>query len=59
MRSRPGGPTRAGSRRRRKNDGGAVIRQRKKTRITIHLDEDVLEAFRDAASAENVREEDD
>jgi uncharacterized protein (DUF4415 family) len=31
---------------------GAVIRQRKKTRITIHLDDDVLEAFRERAEAE-------
>lgn len=31
---------------------GGVIRQRKKTRITIHLDDDVLEAFRERADAE-------
>jgi uncharacterized protein (DUF4415 family) len=30
---------------------GPVIRQRGKTRITIHLDDDVLEAFRDRADA--------
>jgi uncharacterized protein (DUF4415 family) len=28
---------------------GPVIRQRNKTRITIHLDDDVLEAFRERA----------
>ncbi|MCL4849055.1 MAG: BrnA antitoxin family protein [Acidobacteria bacterium] len=31
---------------------GPVIRQRNKTRITIHLDDDVLEAFRARADAE-------
>ncbi|MGH9255062.1 MAG: BrnA antitoxin family protein [Vicinamibacterales bacterium] len=31
---------------------GPVIRQRGKTRITIHLDDDVLEAFRERADAE-------
>lgn len=31
---------------------GAVIRQRNKTRITIHLDDDVLDAFRKRADAE-------
>jgi uncharacterized DUF497 family protein/uncharacterized protein (DUF4415 family) len=31
---------------------GAVIRQRRKTRITIHLDDDVLETFRERADTE-------
>jgi uncharacterized protein (DUF4415 family) len=31
---------------------GPVIRQRNKTRITIHVDNDVLEAFRERADAE-------
>lgn len=31
---------------------GPVIRQRNKTRITIHLDDDVLDAFRARADAE-------
>ena len=31
---------------------GAVIPQRGKTRITIYLDDDVLEAFRDRAESE-------
>lgn len=35
-----------------KGKRGPVIRQRGKTRITIHLDDDVLEAFRDRADAE-------
>jgi uncharacterized protein (DUF4415 family) len=30
---------------------GAVIPQRGKTRITIHLDDDVIEAFRERADA--------
>lgn len=30
---------------------GPVIRQRNKTRITIHLDDEVLEAFRERADA--------
>ena len=30
---------------------GAVVRPRGKTRITIHLDDDVLEAFRERADA--------
>ena len=30
---------------------GPVIRQRGKTRITIHLDDDVLEAFRERSDA--------
>lgn len=30
---------------------GPVIRQRGKTRITIHIDKDVLEAFRERADA--------
>lgn len=30
---------------------GAVVRSRGKTRITIHLDDDVLEAFRERADA--------
>ena len=30
---------------------GPVIRQRGKTRITIHIDDDVLEAFRERAEA--------
>jgi len=32
-----------------KGKRGPVIRQRGKTRITIHLDDDVLEAFRERA----------
>ncbi len=35
-----------------KGKRGPVIRPRGKTRITIHLDDDVLEAFRDRADAE-------
>ncbi len=35
-----------------KGKRGPVIRQRGKTRITIHLDDDVLEAFRERADAE-------
>lgn len=31
---------------------GPVIRQRNKTRITIHVDNDVLETFRERAAAE-------
>jgi len=31
---------------------GPVVRPRNKTRITIHLDDDVLEAFRERADAE-------
>jgi uncharacterized protein (DUF4415 family) len=31
---------------------GAVLQRRGKTRITIHLDDDVLEAFRDRAESE-------
>ena len=31
---------------------GAVLRSKGKTRITIHLDNDVLEAFRERADAE-------
>ncbi len=34
-----------------KGKRGAVIRQRGKTRITIHIDDDVLEAFRERADA--------
>ncbi len=34
-----------------KGKRGPVIRQRGKTRITIHVDNDVLEAFRDRADA--------
>jgi uncharacterized protein (DUF4415 family) len=34
-----------------KGKRGPVIRQRGKTRITIHIDDDVLEAFRDRADA--------
>ena len=34
-----------------KGKRGPVIRQRGKTRITIHLDDDVLEAFRERADA--------
>jgi uncharacterized protein (DUF4415 family) len=30
---------------------GAVLRQRGKTRITIHIDDEVLEAFRERADA--------
>jgi uncharacterized protein (DUF4415 family) len=32
-----------------KGKRGPVVRQRGKTRITIHLDDDVLEAFRERA----------
>ena len=32
-----------------KGKRGAVIRQRGKTRITIHIDDEVLEAFRERA----------
>ena len=35
-----------------KGKRGPVIRPRGKTRITIHLDDDPLEAFRDRADAE-------
>jgi len=35
-----------------KGKRGPVIRQRGKTRITIHIDDDVLEAFRERADAE-------
>ncbi|MDA1184033.1 MAG: BrnA antitoxin family protein [Acidobacteria bacterium] len=35
-----------------KGKRGPVVRQRGKTRITIHLDDDVLEAFRDRADTE-------
>jgi uncharacterized protein (DUF4415 family) len=35
-----------------KGTRGPVIRPKGKTRITIHLDDDVLEAFRDRADAE-------
>jgi uncharacterized protein (DUF4415 family) len=35
-----------------KGKRGPVIRQRGKTRITIHIDADVLEAFRERADAE-------
>jgi uncharacterized protein (DUF4415 family) len=31
---------------------GPVIRQRNKTRITIHIDDEVLQAFRERADAE-------
>jgi uncharacterized protein (DUF4415 family) len=34
-----------------KGTRGPVLRQRGKTRITIHIDDDVLEAFRDRADA--------
>jgi uncharacterized protein (DUF4415 family) len=34
-----------------KGKRGPVVRQRGKTRITIHLDDDVLEAFRERADA--------
>ena len=34
-----------------KGQRGPVIRQRGKTRITIHSDDDVLEAFRERADA--------
>lgn len=34
-----------------KGKRGPVIRQRGKTRITIHIDDDVLEAFRDRSDA--------
>jgi len=34
-----------------KGKRGPVIRQRGKTRITIHIDDDVLEAFRERADA--------
>jgi uncharacterized protein (DUF4415 family) len=34
-----------------KGKRGPVIRQRGKTRITIHLDNDVLDAFRERADA--------
>lgn len=34
-----------------KGKRGPVIRQRGKTRITIHIDDDVLDAFRDRADA--------
>lgn len=34
-----------------KGKRGAVIRQRGKTRITIHLDDEVLDAFRKRADA--------
>ncbi len=34
-----------------KGKRGPVIRQRGKTRITIHLDDEVLEAFRERADA--------
>ena len=35
-----------------KGKRGPVIRQRGKTRITIHIDDEVLEAFRERADAE-------
>ena len=35
----------------RKGKRGPVIRQRGKTRITIHIDDDVLEEFRERADA--------
>lgn len=35
-----------------KGKRGPVIRPRGKTRITIHLDDDVIEAFRNRADAE-------
>jgi uncharacterized protein (DUF4415 family) len=35
-----------------KGKRGPVIRQRGKTRITIHIDDDVLEAFRERADAD-------
>jgi uncharacterized protein (DUF4415 family) len=34
-----------------KGKRGPVLRQRGKTRITIHIDDDVLEAFRERADA--------
>ena len=34
-----------------KGKRGPVVRQRGKTRITIHIDDDVLEAFRERADA--------
>jgi uncharacterized protein (DUF4415 family) len=34
-----------------KGKRGPVIRQRGKTRITIHIDDDVLEAFRERSDA--------
>ena len=34
-----------------KGQRGPVIRQRGKTRITIHIDDDVLETFRERADA--------
>jgi uncharacterized protein (DUF4415 family) len=34
-----------------KGKRGPVIRQRGKTRITIHIDDDVLDAFRERADA--------
>jgi uncharacterized protein (DUF4415 family) len=34
-----------------KGKRGPVVRQRGKTRITIHLDDEVLEAFRERADA--------
>lgn len=34
-----------------KGKRGPVIRQRRKTRITIHVDDEVLEAFRERADA--------